>query len=253
MFKISIDTLTGTSICSIPKESHRRDLLRMADAVIYDKCLMTHQHCFEALDCTFQDLHDCPKPFGGLTMIFGGDFQQILPIIANGLHADIVNACFQTSNLWNQMHILKLCINMRLQNSPEDISFAEWLLDVGHSCHIDKDGNIDIPQLMVIFTKEELINEIYGDIGDIALSPPPINYFLDHAILAPQNIDVQETNEKILQKMQGCEIVYHSADSLEDEGDGLQDDVPEDFLCTVDLPSMPLSELKMKIGCPLML
>jgi PIF1-like helicase len=74
MFKIPIDTLDGSSVCSIPKESLRADLFRMADAVIFDECLMTHRHCFEALDRTFQDLRDCIKPFGGLTMIFGGDF-----------------------------------------------------------------------------------------------------------------------------------------------------------------------------------
>ena len=85
------------------------------------------------------------------------------------------------------------------------------------------------------------------------LIPPPVDYFLDHAILAPQNIDVQETNEKILEKMQGDEIIYHSADSIQNDGDGIPDDVSADLLRSVDCPSLPLSELKMKIGCPLML
>lgn len=53
MFKIPIDTLNGTSVCSIPKESLCADLLRTADTVIYDECPMTHHHCFEALDRTF--------------------------------------------------------------------------------------------------------------------------------------------------------------------------------------------------------
>jgi hypothetical protein len=253
MFKIPIDTLTGTSTCSISKESHRGDLLRMTDAVIYDECLMTHRHCFEALDRTFQDLRDCSKPFGGVTMVFGGDFQQILPVVANGTRADIVNACLRNSNLWNTMNILKLRINMRLQDSPDDVSYGQWLIDIGHGRHIDEKGNIDIPQSMVTFSEEELINQIYGDIDNLTLTPPPIDYFLDHAILAPRNIDVQETNEKILKKMQGHEIICQSADSLEDEGEGVRDDVPEDFLRTVESPSLPLSELKMKIGCPLML
>jgi ATP-dependent DNA helicase PIF1 len=53
--------------------------------------------------------------------------------------------------------------------------------------------------------------------------------------------------------MHGPEITYHSADSLEDEGEGLPNDIPEDFLRSIEPPSLPLSELKMKIGCPLML
>jgi hypothetical protein len=78
MFKLPIDNLDGDSVCNIGKESLRANLLRMTEAVIFDECLMTHRHCFEALDRTFQDLRDCHRLFGGLTMIFGGDFQQIL-------------------------------------------------------------------------------------------------------------------------------------------------------------------------------
>ena len=253
MFKLPIDTLNGTSICNISKESLRADLLRMAEAVIYDECLMTHRHCFEALDRTFKDLRDCSKPFGGLTMIFGGDFQQILPVVTNGSRADIVNASFRNSYLWNNIEILKLRINMRLQHSPEDTSFAEWLLDIGHGRHIDSNGNIDIPPSMITSTEDDLINKIYGDIEHITLTPPPVDYFLDHAILAPRNVDVQDTNQKVLQKMLGDEITYHSADSLDDEGEGVPDDIPHEFLHTIEPPSIPLSVLKMKIGCPLML
>lgn len=253
MFKIPIDTLSGTSICNISKESLRADLLRMADAVIYDECLMTHRHCFEALDRTFRDLRNCSRLFGGLTMIFGGDFQQILPVVRNGSRSDIVNACFRNSYLWNDIEILKLRVNMRLQHSPRDASFAEWLLDVGHGRHIDNNGNIDIPPSMITPTEDELINKIYEDIDHIPLTPPPVDYFLDHAILAPRNVDVQQTNEKVLQKMRGREIICHSADSLENEGEEIREDIPEEFLHSIEPSSIPLSELKMKIGCPLML
>lgn len=93
MFKIPIDGLNKTSVCNITKESFHADLLRKADTVIFDESLQVHCHCSEALDRSFQDFRNCSKPFGGITMIFGGDFQQILPIITNGSHADIVNAC----------------------------------------------------------------------------------------------------------------------------------------------------------------
>ena len=121
------------------------------------------------------------------------------------------------------MHVSKLHVNMRIQHSPENASFAEWLLDVGHGHDVDEDGNISIPQSMVTSDENELINQIFGDIDTIPLTPAPIDYFLDHAILAPQN------------------------------GEGTCTDVPEDFLHTIEPPSLPLSDLKMKIGCPLML
>jgi hypothetical protein len=108
MFKIAIDTLDDTSVCNIGKETLRADLIRMAEVIIFDECLMTHRHCFEALNRTLQDLRNCQKLFGGLTMIFGGDFQQILPVVLKGSHADIVDACLCMSYLWNNITILKL-------------------------------------------------------------------------------------------------------------------------------------------------
>ena len=102
---------------------------------------------------------------------------------------------------------------MRLQNSPQDTSFAQWLLDIGHDRGIDNDGNINIPPSMVSSSEDELIHQIYGDINHLPLTPPPIDYFLDHVIFAPHNVDVQQMNEKILDKMQGRKIIYDSADS----------------------------------------
>jgi hypothetical protein len=144
---------------------------------------MTHQYCFEALDRTLQDLRDSSEPFGGLTMIFGGDFQQILPVIPNGSRADIVETCIHQSYLWNNMTVLKLQINMRLQRSLDDIIYSQWLLDVGHGRNIDDDGNINIPKSMLCSNEEDLIDKIYGDITTIPLSPSPADYFLNHAIL----------------------------------------------------------------------
>ena len=71
---------------------------------------------------------------------------------------------------------------------------------------------------MIIYDEDKLIHNIYGDIASHGLTPPP-DYFLDHAIIAPRNVDVWETNAKILEKMPGNEITYHSTDSfrIEDE------------------------------------
>ena len=62
-----------------------------------------------------------------------------------------------------------------------------------------------------------------------------------------------DTNEKILQKMPGHEIICHTADTIEDEHDHAAHDIPQEVLHSLDLPSLPLFELKMKIGCPLIL
>ena len=51
---------------------------------------MQHHHIMEALEHTFQDVHNCDKSFGGVCFVFGGDFQQILPVIVKASRGQTV-------------------------------------------------------------------------------------------------------------------------------------------------------------------
>lgn len=143
---------------------------------------------------------------------------------------------------------------MCLQHAPDQAQFFQWLLDIGHGHTVDDAGNTEIPENMITYSEDELINRIYKDICR-SEGPPPPEYFLHHAILMPWNINVQQMNQKILDRLPGEELVYHSADSVETEGCPVpsHDNTPQDFLCALEPSSLPLSELKMKIGCLLML
>ena len=46
---------------------------------------MQDRLCQEAVDMSFRDIRDQPNvPFNGVTVIFGEDFQQILPVVVKG-------------------------------------------------------------------------------------------------------------------------------------------------------------------------
>jgi len=85
-FKVPIP-IHESSVCNIPKHSILADLIHITDLVIWDEAPMQHRHIMEAVNHTFQDICDSDKPFGGHTMVFGGDFQQILPVIVQGSRA----------------------------------------------------------------------------------------------------------------------------------------------------------------------
>ena len=86
---------------------------------------MQHRHIHEAIDCTFQDVRGSDKPFGGLSIVFRGDFQQILPVIVKGSSAQILNACMQQSTLWQSMKVLHLTQNMQLNvDDAQERDFA---------------------------------------------------------------------------------------------------------------------------------
>ena len=123
-FKIPIE-IHESSMCTIPRNSDMAELIRSTDLVIWDEAPMQHRHIHEAVDRTFQDIRHSDKPFGGLSVVFGGDFKQILPVIVKGSHAQIVGACIQRSWLWLSVKILKLTENMRL-NTHVDADVFHW-------------------------------------------------------------------------------------------------------------------------------
>jgi hypothetical protein len=88
---------------------------------------MMHRRTFEVVDRTLRDLMQLDdtqateKIFGGKTVVLGGDFRQILPVVPKGRREDIVNASLPRSHLWQHVTILRLHVNMRVMatNSEE--------------------------------------------------------------------------------------------------------------------------------------
>ena len=54
---------------------------------------MIHRAHVEALDRTLRDIRSSNKIMGGITVMFAGDFRQMLPVIVRGIRADIVKFC----------------------------------------------------------------------------------------------------------------------------------------------------------------
>lgn len=258
-FKIPIEGLADGSTCSINKESNLAGLLRVTKLILWDEALMQHRHTHEALDHSLRDIRDCNLPFGGITMVFGGDFQQTLPVVPKGTQEEIVSASLPRSYIWSCLQneqfdrVLRLRQNMRLDAGAEEAEFAQWLLEVGHGRGIADDGTIAIPTEMKCPDIKTLTDFVYPGID--GMTPPP-EYFLERTILAARNSDVDELNEDILSRMAGETRTYVSADSIENE-DGEQDErvneIPVEYLRTLMAPGIPPGELSLKLGCPLIL
>ncbi len=62
----------------------------------------------KAADCTFQWPHGSEKPFGGIIMVFSGDWRQILTVVPHGSRTEIVERCLKSSYLWRNVKILHL-------------------------------------------------------------------------------------------------------------------------------------------------
>ena len=163
-------------------------------------------------------------------MVFGGDFQQTLPVIVHGAREDVVSATLQRSHLWAYIEVLHLRINMRLDRADDNAdSFAQWLLSIGHgqtASHTMATDNtitsgndtnsVQLPAHMLCSTIEDLIQSIYSGISDTE-SAPSSDFFLHRIILAPRNEEVHALNSLILQRLPGQPHICISADSFSQE------------------------------------
>jgi hypothetical protein len=275
-FKIPID-LHDESTCNITQQMKVAEVVRKADLIIWDEVSMMHRRTFEAVDRTLHDLMQLDdaqaneKIFGGKTVVLGGDFRQILPVIPKGGREDIVSASLPRSHLWQHVIILHLHINMRVMatNSEEQREFAKWVLNVG-------DGNlptiaeekgvdpnwIEIPSHMRLPAEDcslrGLIQIVYSDhrchSGDAM-------YFMQRNILAPKNTDVDEVNNAILESLSEESHTYLSANSLTpiEEGASVAAGVsmdslyPVEFLNTLRFSGIANHDLQLRMGVPILL
>ncbi|XP_019157753.1 PREDICTED: uncharacterized protein LOC109154409 [Ipomoea nil] len=131
------------STCNISHGSPLAELIVQNKLIIWDEAPMMHKFCFEALDRTMRDLLCFKNPssyemtFGGKTVVFGGDFRHILPVIPKGTRQDIVRASISSSYLWKSCKVFRLTKNLRLRSIQSEIEgkeiedFAKWIATIG--------------------------------------------------------------------------------------------------------------------------
>src|SRR5258707_10312514 len=252
-FKIPVPCYKA-SFCNIPKNTQLADLITHTDLVIWDEAPMVHRHNIEAVDRSFRDLRNSDKPFGGLPVVFGGDFQQILPVVLKGSRAQVVGACIRRSRLWSDITVLHLRQNMRLNTHlEEEANFASWQLEVGKGQHTDDSFNITLPHHFHCADNivDSLIDTIYPNIH---LGPHPDQFFSEHIILSSINKRVKELNESVLAKFPGAVQLFPSLDFLPQSDQAGEDDpmlnYPVEYLNEINCESLPLAKLEVKKGCP---
>ena len=205
----------------------------------------------------FQDICSSNKSFAGITVVFGGDFQQTLPVVVKGTREDAVQATLQRSLLWNDIEVIHLHQNMRIDANTDSVPFERWLLDIGHGWsaeHMNVSTSITVPQSMQTYSEDDLIRRVYGSFCNHT-QVPPSDFFKDRAILAPRNDDIRSLNSKILTSFPGGEQTYWSADSysIESPTPVENNNIPVEFLHSLNASGLPIAELRLKQGCPIII
>ena len=269
-FKIPLKLYEDT-FCEVKNGTNLASFLSQADLIIWDEVPMAHRHAIEAVDRTLRDILSLSdrtalnRPFGGKTVLLGGDFRQILPVIPQGTRQETVNAAVNHSHLWNHCEIHVLSTNMRVQSDEKD--FAKWILQVG-------DGVAALAPQKEIYTEAAEDQILIDDSLLLPVTSNPLDILCqsvfpdftndykdmekirDSAILTPKNATVDEINTYLLSKIPGAEQEFLSYDSFaEDEKHSGEFDLtyPLEYLNSLEFSGLPAHRICLKVGVPIML
>lgn len=103
LYNLPIDLSDDTAICWLNKK--QKEILFSADVLIWDEASMIPKIALEMVDRTLRDLMKLDIVFGGKTIILGGDFRQISPVLNRAGKNQIINNTIKQSNLWSHFNI----------------------------------------------------------------------------------------------------------------------------------------------------
>jgi hypothetical protein len=270
-FKIPID-ITDESICNVKKTTQLAKLLIETSLIVWDEAPMNDRRCFESLGRSLRDiLNTNDKPFGGKSILLGGDFRQTLPVKIKASKEQIIAASLPKSYLWSAFKIIKLTENMRLQRPNLTTAdrtainnFFTWLVNIGdgsigttQETSSEDTKTIDIPIEHLIEDTEQPLLKLTQFIYDtLTLQSPCAKNLADKAIVCPKNETVDEINKLVLQRAPGDTSQYLSTDSITpragDKGD-TELMYPIEHLNTLSFNGVPPHCLELKINTPVIL
>ncbi|XP_010693205.1 uncharacterized protein LOC104906185 [Beta vulgaris subsp. vulgaris] len=167
-FKIPLDH-TVSKACNVSKQSGLAALLKETSLIIWDESSVARKENIESLDLLLRDLCDPNVSFGGIVVVFGGGFRQVLPVVPQKTQNEAVEASLVSSILWPTFTRFSLTENM---HAREDQPFSEFLLDHGNgSLQTIEIASVQIPPEIVLpfdpnsNCVDELVRNVFPEIS----------------------------------------------------------------------------------------
>ena len=258
---------------NIKAQTNLAELLRVADVIIWDEAAMGNKYSLEALDATLKDLMKPlgfgDAPFGGKTILLGGDYRQTLPIVKGASRAQTIRTAISRSFLWKEFSHFHLTKNMRIEKVRESLQvnessaaarllqeldeFGSWLLKLGEGkLQSDNSDLIEIPRNMCLeegCSIDSLIDWVYPNLHENCTSA---TWLSERAVLAPLHVDVNEINDKMTADFPGEAWTLHSADEMDPTTPKVAR-VATEVLNSCNSPGLPMHKLHLKKNMPIML
>ena len=126
----TLHSWAGVGICNAPidqavdrilKKSSLKRQIQKCKILAIDEISMLDIKTFEYVDAVLKEVRCCKEPFGGIQVIFIGDFFQ-LPPVEKGENFDR-KYCFE-SNLWSDLDLHAVILTKNYRQSEEDLITA---------------------------------------------------------------------------------------------------------------------------------
>ncbi|XP_034934873.1 uncharacterized protein [Chelonus insularis] len=239
------------SSSNIKIQSKEGKYLLETDVFIWDEAPMAPRYALEIMDRTLRDITNKKDvAFGGKIVVLGGDFRQLLPVKTHSTRSETVNLSIKFSSLWKNFQLFSLSQNMRVL--PEEVEFAEFLLNLGNGTLNDNEDNVQIPSCCLAHVDDDIINDTYGDL----FRQKKFNEATKCAILSARNIDVDEINKKVVELLDpNSERIYTSIDSVNncDDNGNMSEALLPEYLNSLSPPNLAPHELRLRVNCIVML
>ena len=95
-------------MCNYEDNSGTAEVIRKAKLAVIDEATIGPRLLYECLDRSFKNTRGNDRPFGGMTVLFIGNWAQTLPVVPGGGPADDIRQTLKRSYLWSTVlfHLL---------------------------------------------------------------------------------------------------------------------------------------------------
>jgi hypothetical protein len=165
------------SVSTITMKSQRAEVIRAATMLIWDEISMADKQAVQCADALCREIMRLQDPllekvpFGGKLMVFAGDWRQLLPVVVRGGRAQVFNTCMKRSILWQDVTVMNLTRNMRVEALGEGSeagqelkAFSKWLLDIGEG---RSGAKVKLPEDIVMDFEDEqgFIDDVFPNLS----------------------------------------------------------------------------------------
>jgi ATP-dependent DNA helicase PIF1 len=220
--------------------------------IIIDEASMLSSHSLRIIDTLLREIMNDTRPFGGKTVVLGGDFRQTTNIVPRGSVTDILEVCIKNSPLWQHVKQRSLITNMRTAGQD---SFNEWVLKIGNGSLNTSILGVDaevvhLPNHLV--ENGDIVRSIYGTVINTE-TDMEISETSKKVILTPKNEIAMNINLKAIDLLPSEEKTYVSIDNVMSDDVNDVIDYPIEFLNQQCPSGMPPHRLTLKKGAFIML